>query len=264
MARKRKGPAVLPVINRKGGVGKSATAVGLASACAEAEITTCLLDLDEQSTATLWSALPRGGTDGALSPMSRLMNDDLNVGLADVAIATPFGYHVVGAGEDLRDRATTLGNEGLRDLLADRIDQAEGQWDVIILDCPPSLNMLTVNALRAATGLVIPTLLESPSLPGLGDLFHAMEKVARVNKTLQVAALFPTRADFRLDEHKAINSILAEKYSKFYYSQGIRESTKIGQSFGRQMPVTHWARSSRGAKDCRALRDELIQRGVIG
>jgi chromosome partitioning protein len=249
---------ILAVANQKGGVAKTTTVVNVAAALVEKGERVLVVDLDAQACATFSLGLdPEDLEDsGAAVFMSR--EPGLPVG--SLVTITPDGVHLLPAAIDLagadRALASVVGREFVvRDALAPLHDA----YDWILLDCSPSLGIITINALTAADAVLVPLQCETLSHRGVGQLMETIADVQRLtNPRLRIVGLLPTLFDGRTTHAKAVLADLGPRY-------GVRVFTPISRSIrfaeapaaGRSILAT--AGSSRGARDYRVLAGELIE-----
>ncbi|MEO8082247.1 MAG: ParA family protein [Ardenticatenales bacterium] len=249
---------VLAIVNQKGGVGKTTTAVNLGASLALAGHPTLVIDADPQANAT--RSLDRSGADQH-TLYDVLVDDD--VSLADVIVETatpglfvaPSSTGLAGAEVELVE---VVGREGrLRralDLLGDR-------FAFVLIDCPPSLSLLSVNALVAAEGVIVPVQCEYLSLEGLGHLNRTLQLVqARLNPRLQITGLLMTMFDPRTN----LSSLVVEEVGKHFprerFTTVIPRSIRLGEAPSYGETIHQYSPNSPGALAYRALAGELAQR----
>lgn len=257
----RSGPArarVLAVVNQKGGVGKSTTAVNLAASLGEQGKKTLLIDLDPQGNATSGFGLNKN--QRSLCVYNALLGDtDIAAIIEPVEIP---GVFVVPATIQLAGAEIELVSAMSRETrLKAMIDSVAGDFEFIIIDCPPSLGLLTVNALTAADGLLIPIQCEFYALEGLSKLLDSVRLVkTHLNPTLEVFGVVMTMYDSRtrlaqqvVDE---VRDFFADKVFKTLIPRTVRLSE--APSFGQ--PVNLYDPNGKGAQAYRDLAKEVIDR----
>ena len=243
---------VLAVANQKGGVAKTTTVVNLAAALVATGVRVLVVDLDAQACATFSLGLDPEDLDSAGA--DALLRGE---GAAPI-LRTPDGIDLLPATIDLAAAdhvlATQQGREYVvRDLLTD----LQGAYDWILLDCSPSLGILTVAALTAADEVLIPLQCETLSHRGVGQLMETVADVQRLtNPSLRVAGLLPTLFDARTTHARAVLADLASRYNVRVFSP-ITRSVRFAEAPAAGRSILATAPSSRGAKDYRTLAAEL-------
>ena len=254
-----KNTVVLAMINQKGGVGKSTSAVNLAAALGEYEKRVLLVDLDPQGNATSGFGIEKTANlksvyDGLMNeiPAEELIvsTDEANV---DVIPAT---IDLAGAEPEL---VVVMSRENrLKELL----EPIKGRYDFVIVDCPPSLGLLTINALVAADELIIPIQCEYYALEGLSKLLDTMKLVkTRLNQNLEIQGALLTMYDVRTSLTKQVADEVQGFFKEKVYKTVIPRTVKLAEapSFGQS--ILKYGSSSRGAESYRALAKEVIKRG---
>ena len=250
---------VIAITNQKGGVGKTTTAVNLAASLAATRRRVLLIDLDPQGNATTGSGIDK----------SQLARGTLEVllgecGVADAALAlsTP-GMMLLPANQDLTAAEVQLlafpaGRERrLREALAPVLDR----YDVVLIDCPPSLNILTVNALVAAEGVLIPMQCEFYALEGLSALVSTIEQIrSAANPALEIEGILRTMYDPRNNLSTEVSAQLIGHFGDKVFRTVVPRNVRLAEapSFGR--PVMQHDRESRGALAYLALAGEMLRR----
>jgi chromosome partitioning protein len=249
---------VYAIANQKGGVGKTTTAVNLAACIAEAGYPSLLIDMDPQSNATLGL-----GIDKHLTPtVYDSLLGDVSLGDAVVASGIP-NLDVVPAGPDLAGANVELpripGSEGrLRDALVPLRDR----YEFILLDCPPSLGPLTVNALVAAERVIVPVQSEYFALEGLAGLLDTLSLVQReLNPRLTVAGMLLTMHDGRTRLAQDVESEVRQHFPQLVFDTVIPRNVRVGEapSFGKS--VIHYDPHCAGADAYFELAKEVAARG---
>ncbi len=249
---------VYAVANQKGGVGKTTTAVNLASCTAAGGEQTLLVDLDPQCNATV--ALG-GGRDLHPSSYDCLTGD---VSLAEAARpAGPDNLWLVPANRDLAGAAVELPRiEGAETRLRERLGPIRERFARTFLDCPPSLGPVSVNALTAADRVIVPVQAEYLALEGLVQFLETLGLIRReLNPQLEVSGLLITMYDERTRLAQDVESELREHFAGMVFETVIPRSVRVAESPSYGLAVTDHAPSSRGAVAYRALAKELATRG---
>ena len=246
-------PLVLAVANQKGGVGKTTTAINLGAELASLGIRSLLLDLDPQANAT--AGLGLGGGDGP-SIYDVLLDE---VPLADVVVETPQAdLHLVPSSPDLTGAEVELVPVLARELrLRQALDGAE--YEVVIIDCPPSLGLLTVNALTAAQEAVVPVQCEYLALEGLGHLARTLEAVQRnLNRDLHLGGLLLTMYDSRTNLCQQVAAEVRRHFPQTFATV-IPRSVRLSEAPSHGLPIGLYAAGSPAAKAYAAFAAELIE-----
>ncbi|MBV9335711.1 MAG: ParA family protein [Solirubrobacterales bacterium] len=250
--------AVYAIANQKGGVGKTTTAVNLAACVAEAGHEALLLDVDPQANATISLGLGKGDTDTVY---------DVLIGSASLTeVIRPTGIErlsIVPAGPDLAGANVELPRmSGSETLLRDALSAVRERYAFILIDCPPSLGPLTVNALVAADRVIVPVQAEYFALEGLAGLLDTLSLVQReLNPWLTVAGMLLTMHDGRTRLAQDVEREVREHFPELVFDTVIPRNVRIGEapSFGK--PVIHHDPFCAGADAYFDLAKEVAARG---
>jgi chromosome partitioning protein len=245
---------VLAVATQKGGSGKTTTAVNLAAAAGEAGQRVLVLDLDPQASATKWlGVVPARDllavfTEGA--PLAPLVQPTATPGV-EVIPASPW---LVGIDKVL------AGEVGTEALLRPAVAALPRCWDVVFIDCPPSTGLLSVAALVACQGVLVPVEASSMGLDGLASLIGTVERVrTRLNPELYIAALLACRVT-RTNLARDVVASLRERFGDLVLPTVIRESVRLQEAPSFAQPITAYDPEGRGAEDYRAAAGDLLAR----
>ncbi|HWV26170.1 MAG TPA: ParA family protein [Aeromicrobium sp.] len=253
-------PAVIiAMCNQKGGVGKTTTTISLGAALAELGRRVLLVDFDPQGSLTV--GLGIGAHDLDQSIYDALM--DRQVSVKDLIISTAVPrLDLVPANIDLSAAEMQLVTEvGREQTLARVLKQVQHDYDVILVDCQPSLGLLTVNALTAANGVIIPLECEYFALRGVALLKETIERVQeRTNDGLQIIGLLGTMFDSRTLHDKEVLATLVQGWGDLVFHTVIRRTVKFSDATVAGEPITEYASGSPGAESYRQLAKEVLQR----
>ena len=249
---------VLTVANQKGGVGKTTTAVSLAAALADVGARVLLLDLDPQGNAS-------SGVGLRVQPGQATIYDVL-VGDLDIVDAieptSVRNLFVVPATIDLAGAEIELVSAFSREQKLRRaLDTVRGDFDVILVDCPPSLGLLTVNALSAADGIIVPIQCEYYALEGLGALQRNAELIkANLNPALDITGIVMTMLDARTRLSQQVVDEVVSHFGDRVFTTRIPRSVRLAEAPSYGQPITVFDPSSKGARAYRDLAREVLSR----
>jgi len=249
---------VYAVANQKGGVGKTTTAVNLAACTAASGSQTLLVDLDPQCNATVGLA---GDRDSHPSSYDCLVGD---ISVAEAARpGGPDNLWLVPASRDLAGAAVELPRiDGAETRLRERLGPVRERFSLTVLDCPPSLSPVTVNALVAADRVIVPVQAEYLALEGLVQFLDTLGMIRReLNPSLMVSGLLITMHDERTRLARDVERELREHFPKMVFETVIPRSVRLAEAPSYGVPVTEHAPSSPGASAYQALAEELVRRG---
>ena len=253
-------PYVIAFANQKGGVGKTTSAINIASIVAEMGYRVLMLDCD-----------PQGNTTSGLGINKKkakyTMYDVLIDGVSPEAAIVPTKFknlslvpstiNLAGAEFDL------MGEERRERRIADFTAQLEGKYDFVMMDCPPSLGMLTVNALTASNGVIIPMQCEYFALEGLSQLMISVKKVKeRYNPSLSVLGILVTMHNGRLNLSSQVLAEIKKYYSDKLFSTTIPRNVTLSEAPGFGEPINYHDKCSKGCKAYEDIARELIKRTV--
>jgi chromosome partitioning protein len=249
---------ILAVTNQKGGVGKTTTSVNLAASLVETGKRVLLIDLDAQGNATMGSGIDKHSVER--SGYEVLME---HAEVRDVTTHAPdAGYDLLPANSDLiAAEVELLDKDNGERRLRSALTYVQNDYDLIIIDCPPSLSMLTINALAAAHGVLIPIQCEYYALEGLSALLDTVEKVRdTINPELEIEGLLRTMYDARNNLANDVSAQLQQHFGDKLYRTIIPRNVRLAEAPSYGMPVLSYDKGSRGAIAYLALAGEYIRR----
>lgn len=255
------GPArVIAMVNQKGGVGKTTSTINLGAALAELGRRVLLVDFDPQG--ALSAGLGTNPHELDLTVYNVLMDRKVDVNDAIRRTETE-NLDLLPANIDLSAAEVQLVNEVAREQVLDRaLRKVEDDYDVILIDCQPSLGLLTVNALTAAHGVIIPSICEFFALRAVALLVETIEKVQdRINPRLQIDGVLATMYDARTLHSREVISRLVEAFGDKVFETVIKRTIKFADATVAAEPITSYAGNHQGAEAYRRLAKELVARG---
>jgi chromosome partitioning protein len=253
-------PRILAVVNQKGGVGKTTTAVNLAAALAQAGRRVLLVDLDPQGNATMGSGIDKRS-------VARTVYHAL-LGLGELGgirtRAERGGYDLVPANRDLAGAEVELVELPARETrLKSALERIAADYEFILIDCPPSLSLLTVNALVAAQRVLIPMQCEYYALEGLSDLVGTIKRVrANLNPGLEIAGLLRTMYDPRNTLSQQVSRELEAHFGDKVYRTLVPRNVRLAEAPSYGVPAVLWDATSKGAQAYIALAGEVLEREI--
>jgi len=254
------GPAVvISMCNQKGGVGKTTSTINLGSALAEYGRKVLLVDLDPQGALSAGLGVPHY----ELTHTVHNLMVEPRVGIDDVIVHTRVdGLDLVPSNIDLSAAEIQLVNEvGREQTLARALAPVLDRYDYVLIDCQPSLGLLTVNALACSQGVIIPTECEFFSLRGLALLTDTVDKVReRLNPALKISGIVVTRFDTRTVNAREVMARVLERFGDLVFDTVIARTVRFPETSVAGEPITSWAPKSAGAQAYRALAREVIDR----
>ncbi|WP_143226234.1 ParA family protein [Actinomyces provencensis] len=257
------GPArIIAMCNQKGGVGKTTTTINLGAALAEYGRRVLVVDFDPQGAASVGLGINTLDMDQTVYTV--LMNSRADVRSAIVPSGTE-GLDVLPANIDLSAAEVQLVNEVAREsALARVLRHVVDDYDVILIDCQPSLGLLTVNALTAAHGVIVPVEAEFFALRGVALLVETIETVRdRINPRLKIDGIVATMVDTRTLHAREVLQRLNEAFGDLVYTTRIRRTVKFPDASVATEPITSYAPTHPGAEAYRRLAREVVARGDV-
>ncbi|NQD79626.1 ParA family protein [Pseudomonas sp. CrR14] len=249
---------VFAIANQKGGVGKTTTCINLAASLVATKRHVLLIDLDPQGNATTGSGVDKLTLEHSIY--------DVLVGDCNLVDAMQFsehgGYQLLPANRDLTAaEVTLLEMQTKENRLRNALAPIRENYDYILIDCPPALSMLTINALVAADGVIIPMQCEYYALEGLSDLVNSIQRIGKLlNPSLKIEGLLRTMYDPRISLTNDVSAQLKEHFPETLYQTVIPRNVRLAEAPSFGMPALVYDKQSRGALAYLALAGELVRR----
>jgi chromosome partitioning protein len=248
---------ILAITNQKGGVGKTTTAINLSACLARSSSRVLLVDIDPQGNATVGSGVSMRELELGIY---EVLLGEASVG--DAIVSTGSGYDLLPSHPDLSGAQVEMGELDRRDFrLRDAIESQADRYDLVIIDCPPSLNVLTVNALVAAREVLIPVQCEYYALEGLTSLMETIDLVRQgLNPDLHVLGLVRTMFDSRNSLAHEVSDQLQEHFDATLFRSVIPRNVRLAEAPSYGKPVIEYDRQCAGSQAYLALACEVLRR----
>lgn len=249
---------ILAIANQKGGVGKTTTTVNLAASLAATRKRVLLVDMDPQGNATMGSGVNKNELENSACEvlLGESTVESARMQLEDSKI------DVLPANADLTAAEVALmQQEGREQKLHQALQSVQHEYDYILIDCPPALNMLTINAMVAARGVIIPMQCEYYALEGLTALMNTIEQIkGSINPGLEIEGILRTMFDPRNNLANQVSSQLILHFGDKVYRTMIPRNVRLAEAPSHGLPILLYDKSSRGALSYLALAGEMLRR----
>lgn len=249
---------VYAITNQKGGVGKTTTCVNLAASLVATKKKVLLVDMDPQGNATMGSGVDKNEIDASVYDVLTLHQAAGDV----IQRCEQSGYDLLPANGDLTAAEVELLSQPNKEQrLKQGLQAVRGNYDYILIDCPPSLNMLTVNALTACDGVLIPMQCEYYALEGLSALLNTIQQIQQVlNPNLEIAGLLRTMFDPRSSLTNDVSQQLTDHFGDKLFRTCIPRNVRLAEAPSFGLPAMYYDRQSKGAVAYLTLAGEIIRR----
>ncbi len=250
---------VIAISNQKGGVGKTTTAINLSACLAEKGKKVLVIDMDPQGNATSGLGIKKEKIDFT---SYELLLDEIDIRQA-ITSSVVDNLHVIPSERGLVGiEVELIGKENREFILKHEVDKIREKYDFIIIDCPPSLNILTVNAMTTADTVLVPIQCEYYALEGLSELMYTIELVKkRLNKSLEIEGVVFTMYDARTCLSLQVVENVKENLHYNIYKTIIPRNVRLAEAPSHGLPINMYEPKSAGAEGYRALAEEVIERG---
>jgi len=251
-----KSTRTIAIVNQKGGSGKTTTAVNLASSLVDLNKKVLLIDMDPQGSASLWIGLKEGG-----KKLFEVMTSSKDLNSAIISTKQK-GLDIVASSPILSGLEKALANEVAPEtILRGKLEEfTNNHYEYILIDCPPTLGVLSLNALSAAKEVIVPVEAHVMALHGLVQLMKTINLVReRLNPKLVISGILPCRVDFRTKHSKEVLAQLKSRFEKQIYKSVIRENVKLAEAPLHLKPISKYDKDCHGAKDYKMLAKELCE-----
>lgn len=250
---------VIAIANQKGGVGKSTTAINLSSCLGEMGQKVLSIDMDPQGNTTSGMGIDKDEQENTVYELL-LSECEIKESIIELefdnVFLIPSNVNLAGAEIEL------IGIEDKEFILKNQIEKVKEEYDYIVIDCPPSLNMLTINAMTTADTVLVPIQCEYYALEGLSQLMHTIELVQeRLNSDLEIEGVVFTMYDARTNLSLQVVENVKNNLNQNIYKTIIPRNVRLAEAPSHGLPINYYDTKSTGAESYRLLAEEVIHRG---
>ena len=249
--------SIISIANQKGGVGKTTTSVNLSASLSMLGKQVLLIDLDPQGNATMGCGVDKNNL--ASSVYEWLMTD---TPAQEIIKETSSGFDLLPSNSEVTAAEIgLLGLDGREFVMKDRLSMVSGRFDYVVVDCPPALNILTVNSLVASTAILVPMQCEYYALEGLAALMQTVDVIkSETNPNLKIEGILRTMYDPRNGLARDVSQQLVEHFGELVFKTLIGRNVRLAEAPSHGLPAILYDRTSKGAIAYMALAEELITR----
>jgi chromosome partitioning protein len=254
-------PRIIAIANQKGGVGKTTTAVNLAAALSQSQRRVLLVDIDPQGNATMGSGVEKRGLERAITEV--LLRECT---AAEAIVTTAEGYDLLPGNIDLTAAEIQLMDLPQREArLKEALATVSANYDYILIDCPPSLSLLTLNALAAADGVLVPMQCEYYALEGLSALIDTIDALKqKLNPSLEIFGVVRTMFDVRNNLANAVSGELTRHFGDIVFRSIIPRNVRLAEAPSHGQSIVGYDKGSRGGIAYLGLAGEIVRREKQG
>lgn len=252
---------IIAIANQKGGVGKTTTCVNLAASLAAMHKRVLVIDADPQGNATMASGVSKYNVETSIR---HILIDGVDA-ISALVTDTSGAYHLIPADDELGTAEFKLRDFLMREVrLKNALEPIQDNYDYIFIDCPPSLNYLTINAMCAAQSILVPLQCEYFALEGLTLLFDTIDKLGReVNPSIRIEGILRTMYDNRNRLSSDVSKDLENSFGDYVYKTIIPRNVRLAEAPSYGKPAMYYDKSSAGSKAYLALASEILEKDFL-
>ena len=251
---------IISIANQKGGVGKTTTSVNLCASLSMLGKRVLLVDLDPQGNATMGCGINKNDLDASVFDWLTTLKL-----VEEIVQETSAGFSLLPSNSDVTAaEINLLGRDGREFVMRNRLSKESNNYDYVVVDCPPALNILTVNSLVASTGILVPMQCEYYALEGLAALMQTVEVIKNEsNPALEIEGVLRTMYDPRNGLARDVSQQLVEHFGEQVFKTLIGRNVRLAEAPSHGLPAILYDRTSKGAIAYMALAEELIERHTL-